>query len=490
MRFLKHLGLFVAYGLAGAVLALAVAYVAYLHGRPDLKPWHTVRLAAEFRAADRGRVRTLADYRAVEERVFAELRDAIYPRTAPEDRRLLNRYFTGSLSDPGRYRRDWNRTHELAAPDPRGAVLLLHGLSDSPYSMRPLAERLHAAGYRTLAVRLPGHGTAPSGLVHAQWQDWAAATRLGARHLRERIGAERPLYVVGYSTGGALAVEYALARLAGEDLPRVDGLILVSAAIGVSRVAALAVWQARLAAVPGLDKLAWSSIGPEFDPFKYVSFAINAGVQIRALTTEIDARIAALDKGGGVKGMPRVLAFQSAADATIDAAALVRVLLGRLAPEGHELVAFDVNRHAEAAPLLAPGTGENLRRLLAAGPLPYALTVITNRDPHSADTVAQRRAAGATATESEPIGIAWPPDVLSLSHVALPFPPADPLYGAERPAAPEGIYLGRPELLGERGLLSVPDSELVRLRFNPFFAYLERRVLEFVGARRVTSHPR
>ncbi|MCZ7566189.1 MAG: alpha/beta fold hydrolase [Burkholderiales bacterium] len=483
MRILKHLALFAAYGLAGAVLALVIAYVAYLQSRPDLKPWHTVRLAAEFRAADRDRVRTLAEYQAIEERVFADLRGTVYPRTAPADRRRLNRYFAGSLADPAGYRRDWNRTLELAAPNPRGAVLLLHGLSDSPYSMRPLAERLHAEGYRTLALRLPGHGTAPSGLVHAQWQDWAAAARLGARHLRGRIGADLPLYVVGYSTGGALAVEYALARRAGEDLPRVDGLILVSAAIGVSPVAALAAWQARLAALPGFEKLAWSSIGPEFDPFKYVSFAVNAGVQIHALTTEIDARIAALDKGGGVEGMPRVLAFQSAADATVDAGALVRVLLGRLAPAGHELVAFDVNRHAEAAPLLAPGTGEDVRRLLVAGPLPFALSVITNRDPHSAETVAQYRPAGTATTGADPVGIAWPPGVFSLSHVSLPFPPSDPLYGAARPAVIEGVYLGRPELLGERGLLAVPESELVRLRFNPFFSYLERRVLEFVRLR-------
>lgn len=482
MRFLKHFALFVAYGLAGAALAGIVAYVAFLQSRPDLKPWHTARLAGEFRAADRDRVRTLADYRALEDRLFAQVRKAVYAKTAPEDRRQLNRYFAGSLSDPARFRRDWNRTFEREASDPRGAVLLLHGLSDSPYSMRPLAERLAAAGYWTLALRLPGHGTVPSGLVEAEWQDWAAATRLGARHLRERVGAERPLYVVGYSTGGALAVEYALARLAGEALPRVDGLVLLSGAIGVSPAAALAVWQGRLARLPGFEKLAWSSIGPEFDPFKYVSFAINAGVQIRALTTEIDARIARLGQDGGVKGMPRVLAFQSVADATVEASALVQVLFQRLAPEGHEIVAFDVNRHAEAAPLLAPGAGENIKQLLAVGPLPFTLTVITNRDPRTDAVVAQRRAAGSATAVDEPIGLEWPPDVFSLSHVALPFPPSDPLYGAQPPAQPEGIYLGRPELLGERGLLAVPAAELVRLRFNPFYAYLERRVLGFVGA--------
>ncbi len=482
MRVLRQLALFVVYGALGAQLALTVAYIAYLQTRPELKPWHRAVLDAEFRADDAARVRTLDEYRALEARLAAQLREQVYSQVEPSDRSPINRYTAGSRSDPAVRHPDWNYTFELPAADPRGGVLLVHGLSDSPYSMRALAERLHAEGYWAVGLRLPGHGTAPAALTRARWPDWAAAVRIGARHLRERIGAERPLYIVGYSTGAALGVEYALARLAGETLPRVDGLVLLSPAIGVSPAAVLASWQARMGAIPGFEKLAWASLGPEYDPYKYTSFAVNAGAQIYALTREIATRIAALDAGDGVQGMPRVLAFQSAADATVSPEALVRGFLRRLAPQGHELVVFDINRDAMAETLLVPAAGAGVQRLLAAGPLPFALTVVTNRDPQTYEVVARRRGARSLELASEPTGLEWPRGVFSLSHLALPISPADPLYGATRPEPPAGIYLGRPALLGERELLAVPDSDLVRLRFNPFFSYLEQRVVEFARA--------
>ena len=67
----------------------------------------------------------------------------------------------------------------------------------------------------------------------------AAAVRLGIRHLAAEVDGQ-PLYIVGYSNGAALAVEYALSTLEDPELPRVAGLGLVSPAIGVSPVAALA----------------------------------------------------------------------------------------------------------------------------------------------------------------------------------------------------------------------------------------------------------
>ena len=70
-----------------------------------------------------------------------------------------------------------HRTYELSGPEPVAVVLLLHGMSDSPYSLRHLGERLSASGMRVLGLRVPGHGTAPSGLVHVQWQDMAAAVK-------------------------------------------------------------------------------------------------------------------------------------------------------------------------------------------------------------------------------------------------------------------------------------------------------------------------
>ena len=63
---------------------------------------------------------------------------------------------------------------ELPAKEPKAGVVLLHGMSDSPYSLRNLGQRLHASGGWVVGMRMPGHGTAPSGLTHATWEDGQA----------------------------------------------------------------------------------------------------------------------------------------------------------------------------------------------------------------------------------------------------------------------------------------------------------------------------
>ena len=91
---------------------------------------------------------------------------------------------------------DWNRTFEIV-PDGEiaGGALLIHGLTDSPYSMRGVGETLKARGYYGVSLRMPGHGTVPGGLVTAVWEDWLAAVRVGVRHVRERIGPDKPILI-------------------------------------------------------------------------------------------------------------------------------------------------------------------------------------------------------------------------------------------------------------------------------------------------------
>ena len=63
-----------------------------------------------------------------------------------EDRVPINRYFEGSPVYPGRFAQDWNRSYVLEPEGaPVGAVVLLHGLTDSPYSQRHIAERYRRA---------------------------------------------------------------------------------------------------------------------------------------------------------------------------------------------------------------------------------------------------------------------------------------------------------------------------------------------------------
>jgi hypothetical protein len=71
--------------------------------------------------------------------------------------------------------------------------------------------------------------------------------------------------------------------------------------------------------------------------------------------------------------------------------------------------------------------------------------------------------------------------VFSLSHVAIPFPMSDPVYGREEGAAiPQLIRLGLLSPHGEKSVLSVPSDTLTRLTCNPFFSYMDGRIGEWV----------
>jgi alpha-beta hydrolase superfamily lysophospholipase len=491
-RFGRHVLLFLLYGVAGVVCAGVAGFI-YLgvSGKPDLKPWHTATLRAEFSSADRARVDSVAAYRAMENALFAELQHEVYERVEPADRGAFNRYSSGSRSDPAARPENANRTIELDSPAPVAGVILIHGLTDSPYMFRSLAARLHERGCSVVVLRLPGHGTAPAALRTIRWQDWAAAVRVVAADLRRRLPARAPLYLIGFSTGAALAVEYSLARLEGEDVPAVDGLVLLSPAIGVDPLAWLAIWQGRLARVPGLGKMAWLDLIPEYDPYKYNSFPVNAGDQIYRITRLIDERLTRLSEPGPVKGFPRTLVFQSIADATVSPLAVVQVFLGRLAAEGHELILFDVNRLADAEPLLRAGARLPAERLLNGVPRPFGVTLITNESGTSHSLVALHRPAAGDVQSPQLLPLEWPAGVFSLSHTALPIPPDDPVYGDARPPDAGLVYLGRLGLLGEQGLLALPATAMLRLRFNPFFAYEAGRIEEFLELHgdATASHP-
>ena len=245
MRWLAYPVAAVAGVLATIILVFAVQARLRL---PELRPWHTVTLAEEFRA---GRASSFAEYRALEERLFAELRRQVLDDPLAADNQAFGRYNPKSV--PARLALDtqYNRSYELLPRgEARGAVLLVHGLSDSPYSMRALAQTFVAQGYHVVALRLPGHGTVPAGLVDVSWEDWYAAVVLAARHAASKAGPGKPFVAGGHSTGSALLTLYSLRTLADAALPRPQRLYLVSPAIGISRFAALTKIVSALAFIP------------------------------------------------------------------------------------------------------------------------------------------------------------------------------------------------------------------------------------------------
>jgi alpha-beta hydrolase superfamily lysophospholipase len=283
-------------------------------------------------------------------------------------------------------------------------------------------------------------------------------------------------------------VDYALRVIEGSGDPAPDALVLVAPAIGVSPVAALAVVQRLVSTLPGLEKLAWTDILPEFDPYKYNSFPARAAEQIYALTESLAERLERADAEGRLSDFPPVLAFHSVVDATIPPGAVVERLLGRLPVGRAQLVLFDVNRLARARPFLRTGHEALLESLVDAPALPFALTVVGNT-PAGLEVSARTRLAGESTWTQEPLGLSWPAGVYSLSHVALPFRPDDPVYGArEAMRDPDALPLGALELRGERGVFGISMDQLMRLRHNPFFAYVEARIASFVAAPESAPH--
>ena len=474
--------------LLGALVIVIIVAVVVLNDRPDLSVWHTTILDQEFDKDSE--VETFEQYLELEDRLFKQLDQEVYAKIRVEDRRKLNRFNSGSLTDPQRWPTNWNRSFVLPVSDPKIAVLLLHGMSDSPYSMRSIGQLLHKRGAYVIGLRIPGHGQAPSGLLDVDWQDMAAAVRLAITELRERSG-QQPLYIVGYSNGGALAVQYALNSLQDSMLPAVDGLILLSPEIGVASLAALAKWQERLGHLLGLEKLAWNALLPEYDPWKYGSFALNAGKQAYLITREIQRQITEQSKAGNLARMPPILAFQSVVDATVTAPALINNLFDRLptialeekdqSARINELVLFDINRFAEIEPLMVQNPSAWIEPMLKQVTSKYKSTILSNRNSPDQDIEAISREPGSSSVEICETGMTWPESVYSLSHVALPFPPDDPVYGGELAAPGPGIALGNLALRGERKVLQVPAADMLRLRYNPFFDYLEYRLLVFMG---------
>ena len=127
--------------------------------------------------------------------------------------------------------------HPLAEPflsdgdatSPRGriGVLLSHGFTGSPASMKGWGEYLAAQGYAVSVPRLPGHGTDWKEMNTTTWADWSGEVERAFEALSTQVDT---VFVFGLSMGGGLAL-----RLAADHPDRVAGLVLVNPAVGTNR---------------------------------------------------------------------------------------------------------------------------------------------------------------------------------------------------------------------------------------------------------------
>ena len=324
----------------------------------------------EFTARDATTRETLQDYLDREERLFRELRVKIYDRLEPTAETTYSRYRAGGLQDPHQLPRNWNRTFELVpGKASRGGVLLLHGLTDSPYSLRRIGEIFYAKGFYVLGLRLPGHGTIPGALTDVRWEDWVAASRIGARHVRERIGPDSPFVIAGYSNGGALAVKYCLDALPDPGLPPPDRLLLFSPEIGITPFG-------RHRELPQAPELL-----PYFAKFKWLSIEARVRpLQVQLLPQE--RRPAGLRNHGRCRTswtrrshrqageFPPVLTFLSWIDATVETPATIDRLYDQARKRGQRTGRLRREPLRPACPFIRPETTASLERLEDRSDLP------------------------------------------------------------------------------------------------------------------------
>ena len=91
--------------------------------------------------------------------------------------------------------------------DKKRAVLLVHGLYNSPFSLRDLGHVFYQQGFLVYSILLPGHGTVPGDLLHIHRQSWQKAIDFAVNALKDSIDE---LYLCGMSAGGLLCLDYHL----------------------------------------------------------------------------------------------------------------------------------------------------------------------------------------------------------------------------------------------------------------------------------------
>jgi alpha-beta hydrolase superfamily lysophospholipase len=453
--------------------AILVGFAAYSTSMlPPLQPWHTEILTEEFSAKRDGKL-DFNGYLKLEDRLFAEMRASEARWGQRGEAFTYSRFNSSSLVNRLVAGAPYNRSFRLLHPRPIGHALLIHGLTDSPYSMKALAESLHAKGFEVTVLRVPGHGTLPSMMTAMTFSDWTAAVRIAARDVASRTRPGQLFYIGGYSNGGALALNYTFDALADSSLRKPDRVLLISPEIEIARVAGLAnlLEVFSIVPIPQLQKARWQKVAVEYDPYKYNSFPVNATRQVNRATRTLQHHLEKAAESGRIAEMPPILAFQSVVDSTVGPYGVANLLFARLQGPQHRLVLFDVNRQDALGSVQRPAARALIDRL-ASGARGYTLDIVTNT------SAKERRVSIRNLTPEGRLSVRdtameWPATLVSVGHVALPFRPDDPAYGMIPGSGRDGLpSIGSWLYRGEPGAVTVDLGSLTRPRSNPFWALI------------------
>lgn len=238
-----------------------------------------------------------------------------------------------------------------AATGVRSGVLLCHGFTGSPWSMRPWAEHLNAAGHAVSVPRLPGHGTTWRDLNTTGYADWYAE----AERAFEKLQAECDRVVVaGLSMGGCLAL-----NLAVEKKRDVAGIVLVNPAVDTRRkdVLALPVLKHVLPSFPGIG----SDIKkPGVEERAYARTPLKAAHTMFVAMREVRERLPEV--------VQPLLMFRSRVDHVLDPSS-GRAVMGTVSSRDLEERVLENSFHVATvdndAPAIFAGSADFVRRVTA-----------------------------------------------------------------------------------------------------------------------------
>jgi predicted alpha/beta-fold hydrolase len=183
---------------------------------PDLESWNTIKPSPELLLNN--------DYSSFEEFVEADRNYIIenFKKVDIKGLGVFNKYNSKGISYPLNKELNYNASFVLdpGENNTKGVIVLIHGLSDSPYHIYNLGQYFLKKGFYVFGLRMPGHGTLPSGLLDVKWQDWYKAVKWSMKKAEE-LAIKRnnaPLYMGGFSTGGSLSIHYSLKAVTDESL--------------------------------------------------------------------------------------------------------------------------------------------------------------------------------------------------------------------------------------------------------------------------------
>lgn len=460
-------------------LAIVIVFVIIVRAwnarsMPVLHPWHIMSIDKELLITKE--YDNIDSYLKDEDTYIRKM----YAKVKDSAKGSYNRYNPESIVYPLLEDDNLNASfvYDPGIKNTKGIILLLHGLSDSPYYMRDLGKLFEKEGFYVLGLRLPGHGTLPSGLLNVTWQQWSEATNWAVKQL-DRISSERgdvPFYMGGFSTGASLILNYSYNALDDESLIKPDKLFLFSPAIGVSKMARFSAWHKSLSWMNFFNKFSWLDILPEYDPAKYNSFTKNAGRQIYLLTLENKKLVQKVSKANRQDELPPMIAFQSLVDATVISEDLI-TMYQEIGLSKDKLFVFDINR-----------TYENFMNTdkLLINPIDIIFKQKDKPNLHMLlnnirlDSIQDANTCGVykIGTNKKLMDvypnhhITWPNEFFAMSHVAIPISPTNKIYGSSS-------ILGQMSVHGERNVLLVSSDEFMRIRYNPFFDLMSREIHDF-----------